>query len=66
MAKLNPTKSEFLYFAPAELAGKIPLLPLRVGEEPLLPSSSATLLSVVFSSDLLMDGKYHPSQGLPT
>jgi len=55
MVKLNPAKSDFLYFAPAELADMLPLLPLHVGEEPLLPSSSAKLLGVVFSSDLSMD-----------
>jgi len=55
MVKLNPAKSDFLYFAPAELADMLPPLPLRVGEEPLLPSSSAKLLGVVFSSDLSMD-----------
>ena len=53
--KLNPAKSDFLYFAPAELADKLPLLPLRVGEEPLQPSTSAKVLGVILSSDLSMD-----------
>jgi len=53
--KLNPAKSDFLYVAPAELADKPPLLPLRVGEEPLQPSTSAKVLGVILSSDLSMD-----------
>lgn len=55
LVKLNPAKSLFFYSAPSELADELPLLPLRVGDEPLLPSTSVKALGVVFSSDLSMD-----------
>ena len=53
--KLNPPKSDCLYCAPAELADKLPLIPLRVGEHVLPPSDSARVLGVMLSSDMSMD-----------
>jgi len=50
--KLNPAKSDFLYVAPAELADKLPLLPLRVGGEPLQllpqPRSSVSFSVLIY------------------
>ena len=53
--KLNPSKSEVLYFAPSELAGKLAPLPFRVGDNLVTPTASAKVLGVHLSSDLTMD-----------
>jgi hypothetical protein len=53
--KLNPDKSDFLYFVPADLASKLPRFPLRVGERTLDPSVFSKVLGVVLSEDLSMD-----------
>ena len=55
LVKFNPAKSKFFYSASSELADKLPFLPLRVGDEPHLPSTSVKVLRVLFSSDLSMD-----------
>jgi len=53
--KLNPQKSEVLYFAPSELANRLITLPLRVGVNLFEPLTSARVLGVQLSSDLTMD-----------
>ncbi|XP_046642630.1 uncharacterized protein LOC124327678 [Daphnia pulicaria] len=53
--KLNPSKSEVLYFAPSELAGKLAPMPFRVGDNLVTPTTSAKVLGVHLSSDLTMD-----------
>ena len=53
--KLNPQKSEVLYFAPSELANRLITLPLRVDVNLLEPLTSARVLGVQLSSDLTMD-----------
>ena len=53
--KLNPQKSEVLYFAPSELANRLITLPLRVGVNLLEPLTSPRVLGVQLSSDLTMD-----------
>jgi hypothetical protein len=55
LVKLNPQKSEFLYFAPSELANRLISLPLRVGVNLFEPLTSARVLGVQLSSDLTMD-----------
>jgi hypothetical protein len=42
--RLNPDKSDFLYFAPFDLACLLPLFPLRMKNQVLSPSNSAKLL----------------------
>ncbi len=55
--RLNPDKSDFLYFAPSELASELPLFPLRMKNQVLSSSNSARLLGVTLVSDLSMDSQ---------
>ena len=53
--KLNPQKSEVLYFAPYELTNRLITLPLRVVICFFEPLTSARVPGVQLSSDLTMD-----------
>jgi hypothetical protein len=53
--KLNPQKSEVLFFAPSELTNRLITLPLRVGVNLIEPLTSARVLGVQLSSDITMD-----------
>ena len=55
--RLNPDKSDILYFTPSELASELPLFPLRMKNQVLSPSNSARLLGVTLVSDLSMDSQ---------
>jgi hypothetical protein len=55
--RLNPDKSDFLYFAPSEIASELPLFSLRMKNQVLSPSNSTRLLGVTLVSDLSMDSQ---------
>lgn len=57
--RLNPDKSDFLYFAPFELASELPLFPVRMKNQVLSPSISARLLGVTLVSDLSMHSQIY-------